>query len=60
MSRRPARFTEAELKRAVKVAMAQGGKVVIEIPSDPLSPIRVTSEPIKPLNDNAPKRRIAL
>lgn len=59
MSRRPSRCTEAELKRAIKAAMASGGRVVVEIPQT--GPIRVIAEDaVKPTNDNPTKRRIAL
>lgn len=58
MSRRPARCTEADLKRAIKAALSAGTRVVIEIPMT--GPIRVIAEPA-PANNNAPpKRRIAL
>lgn len=58
MSRRAARCTEAELKRAVKTALALTGRAVVEISTE--GPIRVIAEPIPAQNGNAPKRRIAL
>ncbi len=58
MSRRPARCTEADLKRAVKAIMAHGNRVVVEIPAE--GPIRVFAEPVNPIEPSPPKRRIAL
>jgi hypothetical protein len=58
MSRRPARCTEADLKRVIKAASSPGTRVVVEIPTT--GPIRVTTEPLPATNDNATKRRITL
>ncbi len=58
MSRRPARCTEADLKRAIKAVLATGARGVIEVLGD--GTIRVDVQPLKPANVNAPGRRIAL
>lgn len=58
MSRRPARCTEAEIKRAIKAALACGAHGTVEILPD--GTIRVAAEASKPANVNIPKRRIAL
>jgi acylphosphatase len=58
MSRRPARCTEADLKRVIKAVLALGAHGTVEILPD--GTIRVETTAIKPANVNAPKRRIAL
>jgi len=58
MSRRPARCTEADLKRVIKAALAANTRVVVEIPVT--GPIRVTADPLPANNDAPPKRRITL
>jgi acylphosphatase len=58
MTRRPARCTEADLKRAIKAVLALGAHGVVEILPD--GTIRVEARAIQPANVNAPKRRIAL
>lgn len=58
MSRRPARCTEADIKRAIKALLASGAYGSVEILPD--GTIRVAPEAVKPANVNAPKRRIAL
>lgn len=58
MSRRPARCTEADIKRAIKALLASGAYGSVEISPD--GTIRVQAEAIKPMPDSTPKRRIAL
>lgn len=58
MSRRPARCTEADIKRAIKALLASGAYGSVEISPD--GTIRVSAEAIKPVVANTPKRRIAL
>lgn len=58
MSRRPARCTEADIKRAIKALLASGAYGSVEISPD--GTIRVSAEAIKPTTANTPKRRIAL
>lgn len=55
MSKRAARCTEADIKRAMKAAVSVGVHAVIEILPD--GTIRIDA---KPANLNTPKRRIAL
>ena len=57
MSRRPARCTEAELKRAIKAMLATGHGAVEILPD---GTIRLIPNMLKPPEDDAPKRRIAL
>lgn len=58
MSRRPARCTEADLKRVIRAVLAVGAHGTVEILPD--GTIRVAAQAIKAANDAAPKRRIAL
>jgi hypothetical protein len=58
VSRRVARFTEAELRRAIKAAGAANTRVIVEIPVT--GPIRVIADPSPGVAGNGPKRRIAL
>lgn len=58
MTRRPARCTEADLKRVIRAVMSAGTHVVVEIPVT--GPIRVIAEAVKPIIIAPPKRRIAL
>lgn len=58
MSRRPARFTEADVKRAIKALLASGAYGTVEILPD--GQIRVVPTPVKPPEGCPPKRRIAL
>lgn len=53
MSRRPARFTQAELRRAYAVAKAGKARVVIENGTIELIPIESPSKAAEPL----PERR---
>lgn len=58
MSRRPTRFTQAEVQRAMKAALALNVSVVVEIPMT--GPIRIIADPANANKPNPPKRRIAL
>lgn len=58
MSRRPARCTEADLRRVIKAAAGPNTRVVVEIPVS--GPIRVFAEPLQALKEDPQKRRIAL
>lgn len=59
MSRRPARCTEADLKRAVKAVLAAGARATIRV--DPDGTIQIDAVPVpKLVGANSPKRRIAL
>jgi hypothetical protein len=58
MSRRPARCTEADIKRAIKALLASGAYGSVEILPD--GTIRVAAVGVNPANLNTPKRRIAL
>lgn len=58
MSRRPARCTEADLKRVIRAVLAANARGTVEILPD--GTIRVAAELVKPANANATKRRIAL
>lgn len=58
MSRRPARCTEADIKRAIKALLASGAYGAVEI--SPTGEIRVAVNGINPVPASPPKRRIAL
>lgn len=52
MSRRPARFTQAELRRAYAIARAEGARVVIREGIIELIPIESRTSKPEPLPEN--------